>query len=509
MSENEKINRIWKPIEFNDSWLNADTSILDDLSPSWYKRRKELTEDSKSYINFLNELKREHAIETGVVEHLYDIKKGITETLIKNGFVQSYLSHGDTNIDESDLFAHLNDHLEAVEMIFDVVKDDHRPLGTSFIKELHQLTTRHQKHAEGRDQFGNRLKIPLLKGEFKKRENNPTAPDGTVVKYCPPEHVDSEMDNLITIYNDLATKEIHPLLIATWLHHAFVSIHPFQDGNGRVARLLTSLVFIKNGLFPFTVLREEAKVKYIDALEEADVGKLQKLVDYFALVQKRNIEKALNLPTVVSSSLEEVQDIFANKIIGIKEEEEQKRKEQYYLLKVFEENRNSIFELCYSEAKEIKENLESKINGNANVSISRIPFIDDPNAELDIKLDIITFGRDIYESEIQNFSRIHKYDFSLTFRKSWIAINIDISREKKYRLFISIHHYGYDNSSLAIGAFVVTGGTDYKDYKKINQLGLPPHIISIEGNLESKQKNIKKYLENVMTVSLAQITSEL
>jgi len=200
--------------------------------------------------------------------------------LIKEGFVASYLSHGDTNIPIPKLLGHLNDQLEAMDFVFDMVKEN-RPLSKMFIRSLHQLLTRHQDNAAGRDSLGNRIEIPLLKGTFKIRENNPTTPDGTKVLYCPPDQVESEMDNLVTIFHKLIALEVHPLIISGWFHHAFVSIHPFQDGNGRMARLLTSLILIKFGYFPITVLREEAKIKYIAALEKADKGIVQPLVSYF------------------------------------------------------------------------------------------------------------------------------------------------------------------------------------------------------------------------------------
>ena len=40
---------------------------------------------------------------------------------------------------------------------------------------------------------------------------------------------------------------------AAWLHHRFVQIHPFQDGNGRIARALSTLIFVKAGWFPLVV----------------------------------------------------------------------------------------------------------------------------------------------------------------------------------------------------------------------------------------------------------------
>ena len=64
----------------------------------------------------MNRLKREHAIETGVIERLYDLKKGITEPFIKKGFVESYLSHDDTNVPTQVLMKHLKDHLDAVRL---------------------------------------------------------------------------------------------------------------------------------------------------------------------------------------------------------------------------------------------------------------------------------------------------------------------------------------------------------------------------------------------------------
>ena len=277
------VQRIWDYISFSDNWKNCDTSLLDEIAPSWFSRREVLQANSKEYKEFINRLKRQHAIETGIIERMYYIDKGVTETLINEGFTSSLVSHRDTNVPKQTL-NHLQDHLEAVDVIFDIVKEN-RPLTKHFICELHQLTTRHQEFCEGRDPLGNNIQIPLIKGRFKERENNPTREDETTILYCPPEHVDAEMDRLIEIYNDLCEQKVKPLIIAAWVHHAFTTIHPFQDGNGRVVRLIASYILIKNNLFPITVLTKEAKVKYIQALEEADKGNPQKLVTYFAEIQ--------------------------------------------------------------------------------------------------------------------------------------------------------------------------------------------------------------------------------
>ncbi len=119
--EIEDIN-IWKPIELNDSWIKTNTLKIDNILPLWLRKRDVLKEDSNEYKNFINRLKRQHSIETGIVERLYDLKKGITETFIKDGFVESYLQHGGTNIPPKLLMSYLQDNFDAIDFVFDVVK---------------------------------------------------------------------------------------------------------------------------------------------------------------------------------------------------------------------------------------------------------------------------------------------------------------------------------------------------------------------------------------------------
>ncbi len=81
------------------------------------------------------------------------------------------------------------------------------------------------------------------------------------------------MDRLIHWHEEHVQREIPPEVEAAWLHHRFTQIHPFQDGNGRVARAIASLIFIKANWFPL-VVRSDEKAKYLDELEKADFGNL-------------------------------------------------------------------------------------------------------------------------------------------------------------------------------------------------------------------------------------------
>ena len=79
----------------------------------------------------------------------------------------------------------------------------------------------------------------------------------------------------------IAQSKRHPLEIAAILHHRFVEIHPFIDGNGRVSRLLTNLFLIAQG-YPPVVLKIEDRRKYYRFLRAADAGNLEPFANFIA-----------------------------------------------------------------------------------------------------------------------------------------------------------------------------------------------------------------------------------
>ncbi len=509
-----KIINIWDFIEFSQVWSDCDTSKLDEISPSWFRRKEELERTSTEYIEFMDKLKRQHAIETGIIERMYDISKGVTETLIEKGFAETLISHGDysDNLTKDQLMNHLKDHLFAVDFVFDFVKDD-RKLTVGFIKELHQVVTNHQDYAEGRDQFGIKTKIPLIKGKFKVQVNNPSRQDGInkiTFKYCHPDHVDAEMDNLIIIYEKLLSENIHPLIIAAWFHHAFSIIHPFQDGNGRLARLLASLIFIKFGYFPLTVLREDSKNLYINSLEKADNGLPQPLVDYFIDLQRTNIEKALNLKSIAATStFDQVADILSAKL---KVQKVPKEKDRNFRIN---ENRLKTFEISDSILNLYVQELQLKLKENATIYITSCK----PNS---------IEKQHFFANQIANFANKFNYFYNRSLPKSWFRLVFEINDQKTYQLIISQHHFGYEDDSYAIGGIleVIEPENATSDIRNLNDenfrkdskgiiitnvpLEIKPYKFSLDTkNMDDRKTNIKSYLQDIVTFTLAQIAEEI
>ena len=266
----------------NNSAIESSKS----LQQVWIEQRA--TVDEKA---FAAELAREWSIETGVIEGVYTLDRGTTEILIRRGIDSSYIARESTNRDPDLVAQIIQAHQDALEGLFDFVAQ-RRELSTSYIKELHSALLRHQDVVEGVDQFGTKIYVQLKKGLYKEHPNSPTRRDKAVHEYCPPDHVASEMDRLIEFHKQHVQREVPALVEAAWLHHAFAQIHPFQDGNGRVARSLASLILIKGGFFPLVVHRDDWE-KYIDALETADGGDPSPLLKLFARLQKRELTRAI------------------------------------------------------------------------------------------------------------------------------------------------------------------------------------------------------------------------
>lgn len=278
----------WLPIQVPDDPGSLAVPQLRAFELLWARERQSL-KDKGAIVAFNERMARWWSIETGIIERLYEVSEGISLQLVAHGFETSLIPHGEASIPAEELVAILRDHRESLDAVMDVV-GGLRPLTTGWIKELHALLTRHQTTTEAMTPQGQWIKVPLLRGAWKVVSNNPLTTEGLVHEYCPPEQVTSEMDRLLTLYADLPD---FPEVRAAWLHHAFSQIHPFQDGNGRVARALASLDFIKAGLFPMLVRRTE-RDRYIDALRVADAGDLKPLVDYFAGVQEALLRRAIS-----------------------------------------------------------------------------------------------------------------------------------------------------------------------------------------------------------------------
>jgi Fic family protein len=87
----------------------------------------------------------------------------------------------------------------------------------------------------------------------------------------------------------------HPIELAAEFHIRYVYIHPFIDGNGRIARLLMNLILMRKG-YPITVIRTEDRDEYMKALETAMVeGNLEEFIRIVVEAVDRSLDTYLYL----------------------------------------------------------------------------------------------------------------------------------------------------------------------------------------------------------------------
>lgn len=209
------------------------------------------------------------AIETGQIEGVYDIPAKT---------VQGMSEHGMNKITyDRDVFDIIKDQKEVMDRVFRLAEDK-EPLTLGLIKELHAQLTYNQDYCDGADKFGRKTRVSLLKGQWKKQPNNPSR-GSILLQYCPPVQVQSEMERLLEMHEQHMTDGTSCETAAAWLHHRFTQIHPFQDGNGRMARVLASYVLLRGNRYPFVVLRQN-KRRYLHALGYADDYDLKSLIEF-------------------------------------------------------------------------------------------------------------------------------------------------------------------------------------------------------------------------------------
>jgi len=283
----------WKPItDLPQDWKKYANSELPPLVTVWNEQAERLRA-SGEFQRFMDRLRREIAIETGIIEQLYNIDRGITRLLIEQGINEALIPHGTTDRPIQQVVALIKDQEAAIAGLFDFVGGQ-RTLSTFYIKQLHQVLTQSQDTTEALIPLtGEIIEVALIRGDWKQQPNNPMRQDGSIHEYSPPEQVASQMDRLIELHREHQTREIPPEVEAAWLHHRFTQIHPFQDGNGRIARCLASLVFIQARWFPLVLTRDDRST-YISALEDADKGDLSNLINLFAKLFQASIVAILD-----------------------------------------------------------------------------------------------------------------------------------------------------------------------------------------------------------------------
>jgi Fic family protein len=485
----------WKPIaDLPDNWPDLAVPELPPLFKVWSEQAATL-KDSSAFKTFMERMRREIAIETGIIERLYTLDRGITQLLIEHGLDEALIPHGASDQPANTVIAMIRDQEAAVEGLFDFVTG-RRALNTSYIKELHALLTRHQPTIQGVTETGDPVTVPLLRGDWKKWPNNPLRPNGDIHEYCPPEQVASEMDNLIRWHLEHQDVVVPPEVEAAWLHHRFTQIHPFQDGNGRVARCLSTLVFIQAGWFPL-VIRDRERSDYIRALEDADAGDLRPLIQLFTLMEKHAFIHSLSLSDEVLSEGRQSRAIIVSVAERLK-----KRKEATLLqhIKIAEQYADHLMGI----ARERLRAVAKEINTSLNRKKAPIAFVTEA-ANKSAKGDWRGYQITVAAKQLHYYP--NRRDFS-----SWVGLRIGL--RPLTNIVLAFHVPGPKYFGV-----LVCLGTAYRSTREeskkalaatdIEALSSTPFQFSYADEMEELESRFRTWLEEVVINGLNYWQSEI
>jgi Fic family protein len=243
---------------------------------------------------------RAAALDTGAIEGLYNVDRGFTMTVAVQGLAWEQMVE-ERGAGVRELF---EAQLAAYELVLDAVT--HKlPITEAWIRALHETLCAPQKtYRVLTDQGWQEQDFP--KGTYKSHPNHVLLTDGTVHAYSPVDLVSTEMHRLIEQVRTPEFEAAHPVLQASYCHYAFVVIHPFADGNGRVARALASTFFYRSQSIPLVIFANQRSA-YLDGLAAADLGNFGQVISFF---QDRGIDTmqlvSESLITAASPSLEDL-----------------------------------------------------------------------------------------------------------------------------------------------------------------------------------------------------------
>ncbi len=181
-------------------------------------------------------------------------------------------------------------HDEAIKWVSEIVKQE-RPLTENFIRELHKLILKEPYEVDAITPEGLPTKKKVNVGSYKSTPNHVRTRTGELFRFATPEETPALINDLLNWYlSKVDEKNINPILLAAEFHYKYIRIHPFDDGNGRTARILMNFILMQFG-YPPVIIKTNDKENYFAALRQADAGLLEPFIEYIS----KNLNNSLEL----------------------------------------------------------------------------------------------------------------------------------------------------------------------------------------------------------------------
>ena len=145
------------------------------------------------------------------------------------------------------------------------------PLTQNFIRQLHKTLIREDYTVHTTMSGGKQGGYVIHAGQYKTRPNSVITRYGDRFEYASPEETPALMADLVNWYNaEEQSGKLSAIELAALFHYRYIRIHPFEDGNGRIARLMVNYILSRHD-YPMIVVRSRDKQNYLEALHQSDL----------------------------------------------------------------------------------------------------------------------------------------------------------------------------------------------------------------------------------------------
>ena len=158
-----------------------------------------------------------------------------------------------------------------LKMMLVEATETQQPLTQNFIRTLHRTLLREDYTVYRNLPGGGQTSYTIHAGQYKTRPNSVITRYGDRFEYASPEETPALMTDLVDWYNKAESEgKMSPVELAVLFHYRYIRIHPFEDGNGRIARLMFNYILSRHG-YPMVVVRSRLKHNYLEALHQSDL----------------------------------------------------------------------------------------------------------------------------------------------------------------------------------------------------------------------------------------------
>lgn len=166
------------------------------------------------------------------------------------------------------------EEMKASNVGLQMIKEEaskNQPLTEYFIRTLHKTLLRENYTIHKQLEDGTSTSFVVHAGQYKTRPNTVKTITGEIFEYASPAETPALMNDLIQWYNQAETEgTMTPIELASLFHYRYIRIHPFEDGNGRISRLMVNYILYRHN-YPMLVVKTNDKQNYLTALNRCDV----------------------------------------------------------------------------------------------------------------------------------------------------------------------------------------------------------------------------------------------